>query len=742
MQLAQRIVGKGVTILNPKLSGSAFSTGFFRDDSKTLGIDSGIVLTSGLAKTVGNEKGVDGSAIAPRASYTFTPNSDGYAGDTALTFYSGRQTFDATVLEFDFIPQGDSINVRFVFGSEEYQGVNEGGFICTNYNDVFAFLVEGPGFTGMQNIALVPGTNIPVAINSINNGQPGTTGLALCTAMGPGSPFSNYYVDNRNSPYISYNGFTKILTAKAKVIPCSTYHIRLAIADAFDHSYDSGVFIEASSFSSSLMTLAEQGSFIVDDKPVIVEGCKSSTLRITRSPSEKNVPGTATLKYEGTALNGVDFATLPTVINFAVNETEKIISIVPISDNTVEGDEKLKILLFSGGCASEPSDSIIYTVKDSIIVQTHLQPILCSSEPKILEGPFENGLPNTYQWSTGATTQSISVTAPGLYKLNHSFTGNCSNTISYQVINGDPLFNVPANVSACDKDTVTFNVFNQGASYLWSNSSTASSLKVTTTGNYWVKVTSEKGCTKTANSNVLFKPLPIVDIGEDRFICPYEDVTLQTTYPNTTYQWSTGATTNSIKAQVKGMYWVRGNLNGCTVNDTVLVHHKEMPLLEAGPKKDILAGKSTTLSTPVSSRNATYLWTPNLYTVDNSAATTVASPPKTQTYFLEVTSVDGCKARDSVTIIVWPPLSVPNAFSPNGDGINDRWEIATLGSFQQARIEVYNRYGALVYRSAGYDRAFDGTVNGKPLPTGVYYYIIEPQNGVHHTMTGTLTLIR
>src|SRR5687767_13041862 len=139
-------------------------------------------------------------------------NNLGGAADADLTALVNRPTFNASVLEFDFQAVGDSILVNFVFGSEEYPE-----YSCSNFNDAFAFLISGPGYTGKKNIALVPNTIIPVAINSINSG-PGTMGtLSNCTALGPGSPFTNLYVDNQASTNVIFDGYTRVLTARAKV---------------------------------------------------------------------------------------------------------------------------------------------------------------------------------------------------------------------------------------------------------------------------------------------------------------------------------------------------------------------------------------------------------------------------------------------------------------------------------------------------------------------------------------------
>ena len=108
---------------------------------------------------------------------------------------------------------------------------------------------------------------------------------------------------------------------------------------------------------------------------------------------------------------------------------------------------------------------------------------------------------------------------------------------------------------------------------------------------------------------------------------------------------------------------------------------------------------------------------------------------------LNLTGQGGCMVSDTIFIQVLLAPEVPNAFSPNGDGINDTWRIKYLESYPGATIDVYNRYGQNVFRSVGYDVDWDGTVNGKPLPIGTYYYIINPKNG-RQIITGSVTLIK
>jgi gliding motility-associated-like protein len=215
-QLVQSIMGKGYVVSNAKLTCPTGASGTFVGTTSNIGIGQGILLTTG---SVADAKGPNDNPS--------TSLENGGGADSQLDALSGVTTMDACALEFDLVPSCDELNINYVFASEEYPD-----FVGSTYNDIFAFFISGPGITGTQNMALVPGKNIPVTINNVN-----------------ASTNSQYFVDNDKGQTVQYNGFTKPLTASAKVIPCSSYHLKMAIGDVGDERYDSGVFIEAGSIT-------------------------------------------------------------------------------------------------------------------------------------------------------------------------------------------------------------------------------------------------------------------------------------------------------------------------------------------------------------------------------------------------------------------------------------------------------------------------------------------------------------
>jgi gliding motility-associated-like protein len=161
----------------------------------------------------------------------------------------------------------------------------------------------------------------------------------------------------------------------------------------------------------------------------------------------------------------------------------------------------------------------------------------------------------------------------------------------------------------------------------------------------------------------------------------------------------------------------------------------------AGADLIILEGNSAGLNPVVSGDNLSYAWAPPAYLNSSTIKNPVTTPSNDITYSLTVTGNSGCSATDAVDIKVLKAPVIPNAFSPNNDGINDAWNIRYLNTYVNASIEVYNRYGSLVFRSIGYNKPWDGTFNGTALPVGVYYYIIDPKNG-RQKMNGSVTILR
>ncbi len=183
--------------------------------------------------------------------------------------------------------------------------------------------------------------------------------------------------------------------------------------------------------------------------------------------------------------------------------------------------------------------------------------------------------------------------------------------------------------------------------------------------------------------------------------------------------------------------------NGCSNYVENIIEVYPVPSINAGPDKFVLEGGQVTLSPALnaSSIPVTYSWSPVTGLTDPTIAFAVSAPKDDITYILTVTSDKGCTDSDDVFVKVLKKPIVPNIFSPNGDGIHDTWKLPYIDTYPGATIDIYNRYGQLVFHSTGYAREWDGKANGKDVPVGTYYFVVDPKNG-RQKMAGYVDVIR
>lgn len=227
--IIQSLVGPGITVSNIQttLPKTSDIYGSFSGGTNVIGMESGLIMTSGSVF----------NALGPNIS-EFTSQDNGLPG----YLVSDTAGYDAAVISFDVTSTTSFLSFKYVFASEEY---NE--YVGSPFNDEFAFFISGPGIPAGTNIALIPGTNTPVAINNVNLGLN-----------------SQYYINNDSAGFVDpvkfqnleYDGLTTVLTTAAiTVVPGAKYTITLVIQDFEDAIYDSGVFLEGGSITSDSCVL-------------------------------------------------------------------------------------------------------------------------------------------------------------------------------------------------------------------------------------------------------------------------------------------------------------------------------------------------------------------------------------------------------------------------------------------------------------------------------------------------------
>lgn len=377
MWLVQNVlVGSGIFVFSPLNSSgvpinqpNSVQIGKFSNLNPAFGLDSGIVMvTTNTNDVVPGQNG----------SYTTYPSQTPSANLGSVLNAIGSTSsnlYDRATIQFSFVPNSDSISFDYVFGSKEYTS-----YTCSSFNDVFGFFLIGPGINGAPmylpngslnidtvNLATIPGTSIPVAINTVNQGFPsGGNPAANCLNANPNYvAHSVYYNANTGgTSVVNLEGYTDVLTAKASVYCGAIYTIKLMIADVSDGALNSAVFIGSSGSFGKVPELKMDLMYYSSDS-TLYEGCEVATLVFTRIGSNVDtcvIP----LSYSGDAVQGIDYSVLPSSLTLFPGQSSDTISIVALPDAIIEGIEYLKVVRqpVASDCAVYPADSVLVKIDD------------------------------------------------------------------------------------------------------------------------------------------------------------------------------------------------------------------------------------------------------------------------------------------------------------------------------------------------------------------------------------------
>ncbi len=436
-EIIQTLLGDGVEVTGVNLNCPEGASGLFDAEFTNLDLGSGVLLTSGS---------VDNAVGPNETSGAGTSNNTN--GDTDLDdLIPGFTTNDACVLEISFIPYGDTLSFNYVFGSEEYAG-----FVCSTFNDVFGFFISGgPEYPEPTNIALVPDSDLPVSINNVNIGIPdGAT--EPCNLDN-----TEYYVDNGSgivtlpNSTIQYDGFTVVLPAVAAVTACEEYTIKLAVADAGDTVLDSGVFIEAGSFSvNSFFVEATTTLTSIEGFDYTIEECVDGIITFSRN-FVNNSPVTIDFELGGTAENGIDYEFIDSFITIPPNEESIDLVIETIDDGIDEEDEIVTISISNElGCDTVLVQEVVLSIVDPEELST-------SGDVEILFGQSTqlnaDGGGLSYFWSPAESLDDFTSATPVASPLE-------TTTYTVTSVLGDCFYQEELTVTVlpfeCDSDAGSF----------------------------------------------------------------------------------------------------------------------------------------------------------------------------------------------------------------------------------------------------------------------------------------------
>lgn len=422
------------------------------------------------------------------------------------------------------------------------------------------------------------------------------------------------------------------------------------------------------------------------------------------------------------------------------------------------------------GCKISSSVAITEpSVLSLSISSTTKEKCIGSCDGSITAVPSGGVFPYVFSWSSFTGTTSV---ANPLCKGQYSFTLTDANGCTVQhtdsVQSPVPIVvvktPVDANCNNTNDGSVAISVAGGAGVYTYSwkgpgaFTSGSQNLAGLYAGSYPVTITDANGCQKLDTAVVNATINVIAKAGNDTSFCLGGSIVLSgdSSLPltGTTYQWLEMPTlTNIGNDSIVTLTPPAGTsnyllvaINGvCSDTDTVVVSANPLPVVDAGAAKTIFSLQSTMIGgTPTSiSPGASFSWTPGKELTDSTAANPDASPLTTTLYKVVVKDVNGCVASDTVRLTVLPEIIFNNGITPNGDGKNETWIIDNIQKFPKCVVEVYNRWGDLLFSSTGYGTPWDGRYNGNDLPVGTYYYVIKLNDPLFpDAYTGPITIMR
>lgn len=696
-QLVQNVLlGFGVTATNITVNGSPLNASsqlgnatYFSAGTTSFPIPSGVLLSTG--------NGI--AAVGPNNSGSFTNNNPATAmvgSDPHLNAIANGTVNNGIVLEFDFVPAGDTISFNYMFGSDEYPE-----FSPSSYNDAFGFFLWGPGVSGPYvlagypaggtNLAIVPGTTTPVTINNV----------------GPGSNATYYQNNLGGAAYgsaIQYDGITTLLSANASIQCGQTYHIKLCIANVGDQSYDSGVFLQANSFSSEAIEISVTS---VTGDTSIYEGCSNANLLFIRPQTQLDDTLVISYVISGTATMGVDYNNLINPITFLPGEDTIALNINPISDGIPDNLEYVTITATTISSCGDTlvSTGTLYILDEIPITINESNPTVLCQNDSVLVTAVASGLfpPFTYNWTGG----QIGDTA-----YFPTIMGAMTGSVDYYVTATNSC-----GYSNIDTVTITLNQ-TLAIDTIWSGPATCEPIG-------WVSAFIQ-GQTTTPQQGVF-------------------------------YTWNGPGASNPsfVNASVwdnlsSGWYYIQVKDAVCTVNDSIFIDILNAPNAEFSSNTISGCSPLEVNFTNTSENGINYLWDFGNGQTNNVTTTASQTQTFTSTSLVQLIvqqgncadtatavitiSICGCTDNTAVNynplatvddgscIYPIPSASAPNVFTPNDDSSNDLFFI-TAKNYETIELIILNRWGNIVYSSQGVNPAWDGkTPSGAEALEGTYFY--------------------
>lgn len=611
-------------VFNVSVSGGNFASGeksygFFDATGTGFPFENGIILSTGK---INNSPG-------PNSYLSDDGGSMGWNGDPDLNQALGlSNSFNATILEFDFIPLGNHISFDYIFSSEQYLSSPTSG--QCNFTDGFAFLLKEASATTYDNLAVIPGTNIPVKVNTVRG--PGT----ICP------PANATYFDafNDDNHPTNYNGQTVVLTAQADVIPGQTYHIKLVIADEGNYRYDSAIFLGGGSFNFGIDIGDDR--LIADGNPL----CPSETLVVDATQ---------------TGATGYQWFQNNIALVGEINPTYNVSS---------EGEYSVEIN-YGALCQTTGEIKIEYATNLVVDQDTFT---LCDADDN------QDGITN---FDLAAITPDLFTNLPSSYSV--SFFESTSSTIA--------LPTIYTNTTA----------YNQPI---------------------FARIMNIQGCYTDYPVNLVVNTFSTIITDEEVGLCENNPIILNAGAGFSSYTWNTTPveTTQSITVDTPGTYIVTlTNSNNCSKTKTFTVTTSGIATIN-----DVIINDFSDNNTITVDYSGLGVYE---FSLDgtNYQSSAIFNNLNEGEYTVFVRDTKGCGEVSKSFYI----LDYPKFFTPNGDGTNDFWRIKNLNkrNLQNSTIDIFDRYGKLVFQINPRNQVWDGNFNGYALPSSDYWFVIQLTDG-------------
>ncbi len=617
-----------------------------------------------------------------------------------------------------------------------------------------------PAFSQTYNPVTVTGFNHDVVAEA------GTSSLTTTTISMDGPTVSNKVA--YTSTFKTLNGFGggglpdngTIVNATAGTYQMAPFNGNNALLLQRTQSGDLTLTTPASFSKVRVLALSTEGASLINAKLTFTDG--STTNALTNYSLGDWFNNTTNL-----VLSGIGRCTRATPASGAdAYPTNPRLYYVEISLSCADRVKNLQKITFTNvttaGTNAPFPNAIFFAVSGISFTQTistTFTNVTCTNAGSATVNVSGTASPYTIVWNTnpvqtGPTATNLGV---GTYQATITDANACVTLYPVTMVSPTPpTLTVHADTSICAGAPFNANTISNATSFAWSpvtgvnNPAVASPILSPTTTTTYTVTASTGSCINSKSFTVTVLPAVTLAVHADTTVCAPALFAANTVSNGTSFTWSpaTGVSNATIANPVLSpafntQYTVTASLNGCSTSKSFNVTVIPGVTASAGSNTTIFKGQSIQLQGTGSL--GTYLWTPSTGLSSATVLNPTAKPDVTTTYTLKVTAASGCSASSSVVITVINDCVKPmEAFTPNGDGFNDKWFVTNGGCVTKVTALVFNRWGGKVFESNDYHNDWDGTYKGKPVPDGTYYYVLhyELVNGSATDRKGSLTILR